>query len=117
MAQQLRWAKARAEASCELRQGAWYRIVRLTPQEAVLDVNARPVGISRALLYMLPGHPGVWSVVPRPARAGPMPASWGSRYAVCPSCRERAPLATGAAMRCLRCGGVFAIGWEEASLG
>jgi hypothetical protein len=116
MTQPLRWAKVRAEASCQLRQGAWYRILRLTPQEAVLDVNARPVGVARSLLYMLSGHPGVWSVVPRPASAGPLPSSWGPRYAVCPACRERAHLAAGAAMRCLRCGGVFEIGWEDASL-
>jgi hypothetical protein len=108
-----RWARVRSDASCDLRRGAWYRIIRLTPQEAVLDVNSRPVGVSRALLFMLPVHPEVWSVVPRPYQAGTLPASWGPRYAVCPSCKDRARLGSGASMRCARCGGVFEIGWGD----
>jgi len=112
---EIRWARVRAEASCELRRGAWYRVLRLTPHEVVLDVNSRPLGVSRSLLYMLPAHPGVWSVVPRPRHAGALPLSWGPRYAVCPSCRDRARLpASAASMRCTKCGGVYEIGWGDA---
>lgn len=112
---ELRWARVRTDANCQLRRGAWYRIVRLTPQEVVLDVNSRPVGVSRSLLYMLPAHPGVWSVVPRPANAGALPLDWGSRYAVCPNCRDRAHLGGATvSLRCGKCGGVFEIGWGDA---
>jgi len=112
---EMRWARVRAEASCQLRRGAWYRVLRLTPHEVVLDVNSRPLGVSRSLLYMLPTHPGVWSVVPRPRHAGALPLSWGVRYAVCPSCRDRARLpASAASMRCAKCGGIFEIGWGDA---
>ncbi len=110
-----RWARVRTDTNCQLRRGAWYRILRLTPHEAVLDVNSRPVGISRSLLHMLSAPPGVWSVVPRPPHAGPLPVSWGPRYAVCPGCRDRARLPNAVAtLRCGKCGGVFEVGWGDA---
>jgi hypothetical protein len=113
-----RWAQARPDTSTPLRRGAWYRVMRLTPQQAVLDVNSRPVGISRSQLQLRPVHPGVWSVVPRPRNSGALPLSWGPRYVVCPSCRGRARLAgRTASMRCPKCGGVFEIGWGEGDLG
>ena len=31
------WARLNADQSCGLRRGAWYRVVRLTPDEAVLS--------------------------------------------------------------------------------
>jgi hypothetical protein len=111
---ELRWARVRTDTSCELRRGAWYRILWLTPAEAVLDVNSSPVGVSRSLLYMLPEHPELWSVVPRPHRSGALPVSWGPRYAVCPNCKDRARLGSGASMSCARCGGVYEIGWGDA---
>jgi len=112
---EMRWARVRTDATCQLRRGGWYRVLRLSPQEAVLDVNSRPVGVSRTLLHMLPTPPEVWSVVPRPRHAGALPLSWGARYAVCPGCRNRSGLPTAAAsLRCARCGGVFEIGWGDA---
>ena len=111
----MRWARVRPDSPCQLRRGAWYRILRQTPQEVVLDVHARPVGVSRSLVQMRPGHPGVWSVVARPPRAGALLSSWGPRYAVCPNCHDRSRLGTGATMRCGKCSGVFEIGWEDAS--
>ncbi|HUK22627.1 MAG TPA: hypothetical protein VLV45_13855 [Gemmatimonadales bacterium] len=111
----LRWARVRTDATCQLRRGAWYRILRLTTEEAVLDVNSRPVGVSRSLLYMLPAHPGVWSVVPRPQNSKALPVRWGPRYAVCPECRNRAALGNASvSLRCAKCGGVFEIGWGDA---
>jgi tRNA(Ile2) C34 agmatinyltransferase TiaS len=42
------------------------------------------------------------------------PAGWGDRYAVCPACRGRAPLAgQHTNMRCTRCNGLFDIAWNE----
>jgi hypothetical protein len=110
---ELRWARVRTDARCQLRRGAWYRIMWLTPQEAVLDVNSSPVGVSRSLLTMLPTHPLVWSVVPRPHDAGELPANWAPCYAVCPNCKDRARLGSAVNMRCARCGGVFDIGWGD----
>src|SRR5207247_10732280 len=109
---EIRWARVRAEASCELRRGAWYRVLRLTPHEVVLDVNSRPLGVSRSLLYMLPAHPGVWSVVPRARHAGALPSSWGARGVVCPRCPDRARLlAARAGMRRATSGGGYETGW------
>src|SRR5213082_2322587 len=39
------WARLRADASVPLRRGAWYRVLRLTPSDAVLDVNQRPINV------------------------------------------------------------------------
>ncbi|MGH7530984.1 MAG: hypothetical protein ACREMN_11425 [Gemmatimonadales bacterium] len=108
------WARLRADETAQLRRGAWYRVVRLTPLEAVVDVNGRPVAVPRPALQIVPTPPTRWSVVARPAHAPRMPLAWGARYGVCPNCRERAHLEPKAtSMRCPRCNGFFDIGWEE----
>jgi hypothetical protein len=108
------WARVRIDAECRLRRGAWYRVSRLTPLEAVLDVNHQLVSIPRASLQLSSGAPQRWSVVPRPPNSSRLPATWGARYAVCPACRERAPLLHPSAnMRCPRCNGMFDIGWGD----
>ena len=108
------WASVRPDTNAHLRRGAWYRVVRLTPMEAVLDVNGRPVSVPRPSLQILPTPPSRWTVVARPQSAGGrLPMSWGPRYGVCPNCRERARLDThAAAMRCPKCNGYFDIGWD-----
>lgn len=108
------WARLRPSEVAQLRRGAWYRVVRLTPQEAVLDVNGALATVPRPSLEILPAPPTRWAVVPRPPRAGRLPSSWGPRYGVCPNCRERARLADRAAsMRCPKCNGYFDIGWDN----
>ena len=109
------WARVRPDQMARLRQGAWYRVLRLTPLEAVLDVNGRPVSLPRPSLHIAPTAPSRWTVVTRPANAGGrVPLSWGPRYAVCPKCRARARLESKAtSMRCPRCNGHFDVGWEE----
>ena len=112
------WARLNADLSCGLRRGAWYRVVRLTPDEAVLQVPRREqVRVPRRYLETLGSRPRQWTVVPRPRDADaaePPPAGWHARYGVCPACRTRAPI-TGYAvdMRCPSCDGVFSIAWEE----
>jgi len=108
------WARVRPDQAAHLRQGAWYRVVRLTPVEAVLDINGTPTTIPRPSLQILPTPPSRWTVVPRPRTAPRLPLSWGARYGVCPRCRERARLEQKAiAMRCPKCNGFFDIGWDD----
>lgn len=111
----VQWARVRPDQGVQLRRGAWYRVVRLTPLEAVLDVNGRPLSVPRPSLQIVPTPPSRWSVVARPPNAGGrVPSSWGPRYAVCPNCRERVRLeARSTAMRCPKCNGFFDIGWDD----
>ena len=108
------WARIRQTEESHLRRGAWYRVVKLLPAEAVLDVHGKPTPFPRDALEILPERPKLWAVVPRPPRSPRMPTTWGPRYGVCPNCRERARLEDGApSMRCPKCNGVFDIGWEN----
>jgi hypothetical protein len=108
------WARVRGDVNCNVRRGAWYEITRLTADEAILDVNTRPLSVVRSLLQIVPLRPQRWSVVARPQDAVNVPLSWGSRYAVCPGCRDRAPLKGHPTdIRCSRCGGVFAVAWDD----
>ncbi|HEV8304997.1 MAG TPA: hypothetical protein VGQ25_08560 [Gemmatimonadales bacterium] len=108
------WARVRGDANCNVRRGAWYEVIRLTADEAVLDVNTRSLSVVRSLLQIVPLRPQRWSVVSRPQDAVNVPLSWGSRYAVCPGCRDRAPLKGHPTdLRCSRCNGVFAVAWDD----
>jgi len=111
------WARVREDTNVQLRRGAWYEVIALTPEEAVLHVNHRPVFIPRAALQIVPTRPHAWSVVRRPRDAVSLPLSWGTRYAVCPSCSQRVSLrGSVSVLSCPRCHGVFVVGWEEESL-
>ena len=108
------WARVRARMSRLLRRGAWYRVVELTPTEAVLDVSRRLVRVPRTFVQVLPIRPSMWSVVLRPRDAVKLPRSWGPRYGVCPRCCARAPLpGPAASMRCPKCGAECAIAWSD----
>ncbi len=107
------WARVRADQDCPLRRGAWYRVVELTPVEAIVDVNHRLLHIPRAFVQVLPLRPPAWTVVPGPDAGGA--AGAGRKYGVCPSCCARARLDGPApAMRCPRCGALAAVGWSDA---
>jgi hypothetical protein len=111
------WARLKADVKCALRRGAWYRILKLTAAEAVLDVKGTPVALPRGHLQLSPAPALRWTVVPSPKTSPRFPATWGPRYAVCPNCRDRAPLeGQPPGMRCRRCNGFFEIAWNEASL-
>ena len=108
------WARTRVRTSRGVRRGAWYRVVRATPLEGVLEVNRRLVTVPRSFLQILPFRPTQWSVVPRLPSAAQPPLSWGSTYGVCPSCSARAPLGERAVKVCCpRCNGLFPVAWED----
>lgn len=104
------WARVVGDVNVNVRRGAWYEVVRLMPDGAVLDVNHRSVNVPRATIEIVTTRPRSWSVVERPYDAVDLPMSWGARYAVCPACSHRAPIKGHVAqMPCPRCAGLFAI--------
>ena len=110
------WARVRGDANHQLRRGAWYEVLTLTPEQAVLAVNRRPVLISRSAVQIVAVRPPRWSVVRRPRDAVSLPLSWGTRYAVCPSCTQRVSLKGSVTeLSCPRCHGVFVVGWDDAT--
>ncbi len=113
------WARLKQDVNCGLRRGAWYRVVGLTPDDAVLQVPRRErVRVPRRFLQTLFSRPRHWTLVPRPAPADEPPDPWRSRYAVCPACRTRAPVTAHTPdMRCPKCNGEFGIAWDERYLG
>jgi len=109
------WARVRGEVNCHVRRGAWYEVLRVTPEDVILDVNRQPVRLERAALEIVPLRPRRWSVVARPRDSVDMPMSWGSRYVVCPGCSHRQSLpGEPAQLQCVMCGGEFAIAWDDA---
>jgi hypothetical protein len=113
----LQWARLNANLNLRLRRGAWYRVLELRALEAVLDVHGGRVSVPRPFLEIVDTPPRRWTIVEEPRDALRVPADWGGRYAVCPSCRERQPLERRASdMRCRRCNGLFEIDRKAAYL-
>jgi hypothetical protein len=105
------WARLQAEYDCPLRRGAWYRVLGASQLEVVVEVHDKPVLIARPWLELVAVPPPRWTVIERPTAARRAPPGLETRYAVCPSCRERVPLAgRPSRMRCRRCSGVFRVG-------
>jgi hypothetical protein len=108
------WARLQIDMPSPLRRGAWYRILRLSSVEVTLNVKGKPVAVPRTQVQLTSEPTQRWTVVPVPKNAPRMPASWGTRYAVCPNCRDRAPLqGHPSSMRCQRCNELFDIAWDE----
>jgi len=114
----LQWARVKGQENRGLRRGAWYRVLALTPAEAVLDVNRRRKALPLASLQVVDRAPQAWTVVPLPPDAKGLAAKWKDRYVVCPSCRNRAAV-RGApqSKRCPRCHGVFRVAWDDWFIG
>jgi hypothetical protein len=114
----LHWARLKTEAPYPLRRGAWYRVTTFGAESVAVDVNRTPLLVPRSVVDVVATPPERWTVVPRPAGAGRLPASWGELYAVCPNCRDRALLRGDVeSMRCPRCNSLFAVAWDEGYLG
>ena len=79
------WARLKANIKCILRKGAWYRILKLTSADAVVDVKGTPVSVPRGSLQLAPAPALRWSVVPSPKDAPRFPTAWGTKYSVCPN--------------------------------
>src|SRR6266511_3974604 len=60
------WARLKADVKCALRKGAWYRILKLTSSDVVLDVRGKPLSLPRGQLQLSPEPALRWSVVPSP---------------------------------------------------
>jgi len=98
-----RWARLKDAGRSPLRRGAWYLVLSVGGDEAVLNVRKKGVIVPRNQLEIVDTRPSRWSVVRR---------EWmlGGPYAVCPSCAERVAVSRSPEpVRCVRCNGVFAI--------
>ena len=114
----MQWGRLQADIDCALRRGGWYRVMAIGGLEATVDVGLTAQSVPIYLLQIVSAPPRRWTVVPRPAGAVRMPRDW-TRYAVCPSCRERAALPKRGQPRSLTCGrcrGAFDIDWSEGYL-
>lgn len=108
------WARVRVDVNCNVRRGAWYEVVKLTPDAAVLDIGRGFLTVARSSLQIVPLRPLRWSIVPRPQNAVRIPPTWGSRYAVCPNCSQRTSLGgQPTELQCPKCNGVFAVAWHD----
>ena len=83
------WARVRGDMNFGARRGAWHEVVRVTAEEAVIQIGERSLSIPRDSVQIVPIRPQRWSVVPRPSDSINMPMSWGSKYAVCSACGAR----------------------------
>src|SRR5207247_6352054 len=101
------WARVRGDMNFGARRGAWHEVVRVTAEEAVIQIGERSLSIQRDSVQIVPVRPQRWSVVPRPSDSINMPMSWGSKYAVCSACGAGAPpKGQPQDMQCGRCGSV-----------
>ena len=89
----MQWGRLQVDVNCALRRGAWYRVTRLAPLVAVLDVNRQFLPVPNYLVQVVSQPPRRWSVVPRPERA---------------ALRGRPRHLT-----CARCRGEFEVAWDE----
>src|SRR2546422_4949329 len=103
---------------------SWYFFFFFQAEDGIRDVAV--TGVQTCALPIVPwpavevteSLPSRWTVVPRPANAVMIPATWGAHYAVCPRCRHRAPLqGRPETMQCPRCGKLSPVAWDEAYLG
>jgi hypothetical protein len=108
------WARLQADLNCNMRRGAWYRLLKVQGLAAVVEVNRKPVPILRAFVQISQSAPRRWTVVATPQTSKPLPPDLGAQYAVCPSCRDRVPLrGRPSRLLCERCSVEFAVAWEE----
>jgi hypothetical protein len=114
---EMQWGRLQADVNVRLRRGAWYRVLKLAPLQAILDVNRTPIPVPRFVLEIVSQPPRRWTVVPAPKAARRVAAHLGEAYAVCPSCRHRMAL-RGKPRRlgCDGCRTAFDVDWDEGYL-
>src|SRR2546426_12531531 len=75
------WARLKANENHPLRRGAWYRILKLTASEAIVDVKGKPLPVPRGHLQLSPS-PGLrWAVVAGAQNVLRVLSCWGREYA------------------------------------
>src|SRR5881275_2966027 len=100
---ELSWARVKTDLHLGLRRGAWYRVIRETGSQVILDVASV--------------RPDRWTIVERPSDVAGAAAGWGQSYGVCPHCTHRASLVHPVVeARCSKCGGTFLIDWSASHL-
>ena len=116
------YARLRENVNVRLRRGAWYRVLKVQDLDAVLEVNNRPRKVLKALLEIVKRPPPRWTVVERrpdwtQSDSRKAPPDMAERYAVCPSCGDRATLPRRIQkLRCASCKWEFEVAWDEAYL-
>lgn len=102
---------------CGLRRGGWYEAIDVRQTEVLLSLRGNRVAFPRQLFEVSDKDPTHWTVVSRAGNSVRIPAQWGKRYAVCPSCRWR-QLMFGhpSSMLCEGCYREFEIDWDEVYL-
>jgi len=114
---ELSWARVKTDLHLGLRRGAWYRVIRETGSQVILDVDHQPATILREYLEFASVRPDRWTIVERPSDLAGAAAGWGQSYGVCPHCTHRAPLDHPAVeAHCSKCGGTFLIDWSASHL-
>ena len=113
-----RWARLQTDADVPLRRGAWYRVLSLTSESALLGISRGFVRVSPALLEFRAQIPPFWSVVRQPEPVPQLPAAHRAGYAVCPGCSHRVPLPQipMQQLRCPKCHESAEIAWDDAYL-
>src|SRR5207249_9471784 len=64
------WGRVWTRHNCRVRRGAWYPLLRLTPEAAVIEVNHESVMVPREYVQVLPVRRQLWSVAPLPGGLG-----------------------------------------------
>jgi hypothetical protein len=118
MGRPIGWARCLDNVADVLRRGAWYPILEVSDDKVVLEVQQKPVRLSRVDVAVRDTPPDTWSVV---VRTGVLRPTLGGRegevvttYAVCPHCHERQDF-TGKprALKCTRCSRESKVDWSE----
>src|SRR5438874_3566868 len=105
---ELSWARLKTDLHLGLRRGAWYRVIRATGGQVILDVDHQPVTVLCEYLEFVSVRPDRWTIVERPSDVAGAAASWGQSYGVCPHCTHREPLVHPVVEAgCSRCRGTF----------
>ena len=109
------WARLKAAVDVPLRRGAWYRVVSLTPLEAVVSAGGTHVSVPRPYVEIRATPPREWSVLLTPTVSSDTPETFRRGYLVCPGCLNRVPLpaAQVAEQLCPACSQTFPIAWDE----
>jgi hypothetical protein len=112
--QGLLWARVKTDLHLGLRRGAWYRVIRETHGQVILDVDHRPATVLRDYLEFTGVRPDRWTIVERQSDpAGSAAVGAAHSYGVCPNCSHRAPLVHPVVeAACSQCGGTFLVDWS-----